>query len=267
MDVFQILVLLYFVPTIVALWREMPNKGSAIIVNIFLGWTLIGWVVALAMACGRKNPVISSSNSDPNFLPSLPPLTPSRPRPPARPAPPGTLTNPTPRPASHHQSESKKTIKKEYSVRGFEFDRNFLIGWSVFLLLVVGIVALGIYENFANRNSGPIFTFNITGEGIFGNQISPEADDVSYVTVKKLRNSAGEISFYLVFDVTNYSSKESDYTIGAALVCDGFTKYKEELKISGLLPSERKHFERRINDELAVDGCLASIEVSRDATL
>ena len=87
------------------------------------------------------------------------------------------------------------------------------------------------------------------------------------MTVKKLRNSAGEISFYLVFDVTNYSSKESDYTIGAALVCDGFTKYKEELKISGLLPSERKHFERRINDELAVDGCLASIEVSRDATL
>jgi hypothetical protein len=33
----------------------MPNKGSTIVVNVFLGWTFIGWVVALAMACGRKD--------------------------------------------------------------------------------------------------------------------------------------------------------------------------------------------------------------------
>jgi hypothetical protein len=45
----------YFVPSIVAVVREMPNKGSTIVVNVFLGWTFIGWVVALAMACGRKD--------------------------------------------------------------------------------------------------------------------------------------------------------------------------------------------------------------------
>lgn len=44
----------YFIPSIVAISRGMHNKGSIIVVNVFLGWTLIGWVVALAMACGGK---------------------------------------------------------------------------------------------------------------------------------------------------------------------------------------------------------------------
>ncbi|MFF4583619.1 superinfection immunity protein [Streptomyces sp. NPDC001373] len=47
---------LYFVPTVVALGRTVPNRGSVIVVNIFLGWTLIGWVVALAMAARSKAP-------------------------------------------------------------------------------------------------------------------------------------------------------------------------------------------------------------------
>lgn len=41
---------LYFIPLIVALIRKVPNVGSVAVVNILLGWTLIGWVVALAMA-------------------------------------------------------------------------------------------------------------------------------------------------------------------------------------------------------------------------
>jgi hypothetical protein len=47
----------YFIPSIVAISRGMHNKGSIIVVNVFLGWTLIGWVVALAMACGGKKSV------------------------------------------------------------------------------------------------------------------------------------------------------------------------------------------------------------------
>ena len=54
--VFIALVLLYFVPTIVALMRKVPNQGSIAVINIFLGWTVIGWVVALAMAA-RSVPV------------------------------------------------------------------------------------------------------------------------------------------------------------------------------------------------------------------
>jgi len=40
----------YWVPTIVAAVRKVPNLGSVIVINLFLGWTLVGWVVALAMA-------------------------------------------------------------------------------------------------------------------------------------------------------------------------------------------------------------------------
>jgi uncharacterized paraquat-inducible protein A len=42
--------ILYFIPTIVATSRRVRNAGSVVVVNLFLGWTLIGWVVALAMS-------------------------------------------------------------------------------------------------------------------------------------------------------------------------------------------------------------------------
>lgn len=41
----------YWTPTFVAMGRKVPNQGSVAVVNLFLGWTVIGWVVALAMAC------------------------------------------------------------------------------------------------------------------------------------------------------------------------------------------------------------------------
>jgi hypothetical protein len=41
---------IYFLPSIIAWARETAWTGAAIVINIFLGWTLIGWVVALAMA-------------------------------------------------------------------------------------------------------------------------------------------------------------------------------------------------------------------------
>jgi hypothetical protein len=40
-----------FLPTIVAFTRKVTDKGSVVVINLFLGWTLVGWVVALAMAC------------------------------------------------------------------------------------------------------------------------------------------------------------------------------------------------------------------------
>ena len=45
-----IIVALYFLPTIIANSRKVPNQGSIAVINIFLGWTFIGWIVALAMA-------------------------------------------------------------------------------------------------------------------------------------------------------------------------------------------------------------------------
>lgn len=49
-----VIVLAYFLPTVIAFVRGVPNKGSVLVLNLFLGWTLVGWVVALAMAA-RSN--------------------------------------------------------------------------------------------------------------------------------------------------------------------------------------------------------------------
>ena len=38
----------YLLPTIVAWWRGHRNGNSIAVVNVFLGWTLLGWVIALA---------------------------------------------------------------------------------------------------------------------------------------------------------------------------------------------------------------------------
>ncbi|WP_326734213.1 superinfection immunity protein [Streptomyces sp. NBC_01022] len=49
-----VLLVAYFVPAFVAYSRGVPNKGSVFVINLFLGWTVVGWVVALAMAA-RSN--------------------------------------------------------------------------------------------------------------------------------------------------------------------------------------------------------------------
>lgn len=40
----------YWFPSILAFMRHVPAKGQVVVVNLFLGWTVIGWVVALVMA-------------------------------------------------------------------------------------------------------------------------------------------------------------------------------------------------------------------------
>ena len=61
-DIFLALILiggvaLYFTPTIIA-WNK-PQANSVIAVNLFLGWTIIGWVAALAWAfVDQKQPDI-----------------------------------------------------------------------------------------------------------------------------------------------------------------------------------------------------------------
>ena len=49
--VLMALVALYLLPTIVAAIRHVPNLGSIAIINIFAGFTLWGWVTAMALAC------------------------------------------------------------------------------------------------------------------------------------------------------------------------------------------------------------------------
>ncbi|MCX5101012.1 MULTISPECIES: superinfection immunity protein [unclassified Streptomyces] len=44
---------LYFLPFFIAAGRGV-NTGSVFVINLFLGWTFIGWVVALAMSMGTR---------------------------------------------------------------------------------------------------------------------------------------------------------------------------------------------------------------------
>ncbi len=45
-----VLVLLYFLPTLVAQRRSHHQAGAITVLNVLLGWTLIGWVAALVWA-------------------------------------------------------------------------------------------------------------------------------------------------------------------------------------------------------------------------
>jgi hypothetical protein len=53
MALLTVLLAIYLIPTIVAVARGHHNMGTIIVLDLFLGWTLVGWVVALAMACGH----------------------------------------------------------------------------------------------------------------------------------------------------------------------------------------------------------------------
>ena len=44
------LFLLYWLPTIIAVVRHAPSALGVAVVNFFLGWTVIGWFLALVWA-------------------------------------------------------------------------------------------------------------------------------------------------------------------------------------------------------------------------
>ena len=54
--------LIYMLPSIVAVGNNRMNTGAICLLNIFLGWTLIGWVGALVWA-STKAPKPKEANS------------------------------------------------------------------------------------------------------------------------------------------------------------------------------------------------------------
>lgn len=51
--VFIISLAFYFLPTIVAVIRKKRNTLAIFLLNLFLGWTFIGWVVAIVWAATK----------------------------------------------------------------------------------------------------------------------------------------------------------------------------------------------------------------------
>jgi Superinfection immunity protein len=56
---FGLTFLFYFLPTIIAFARSKRDAMSIFLLNLFLGWTLIGWVVALVWAAKHDVPVVA----------------------------------------------------------------------------------------------------------------------------------------------------------------------------------------------------------------
>lgn len=50
MTLLTILLVLYFVPSVVAMVRHHRNRTAIEVLNLFLGWTVLGWIVALVWA-------------------------------------------------------------------------------------------------------------------------------------------------------------------------------------------------------------------------
>jgi hypothetical protein len=46
--------LFYFLPTVVAVTRDHPSAGGIAVINLFLGWTFLGWVCALAWSVSGR---------------------------------------------------------------------------------------------------------------------------------------------------------------------------------------------------------------------
>lgn len=44
------IIAIYNLPTMIAIYRRNENAMAVHLLNIFLGWTLIGWVAALILA-------------------------------------------------------------------------------------------------------------------------------------------------------------------------------------------------------------------------
>jgi hypothetical protein len=46
---------IYFLPALIAVSRKKTNRTAIILLNLFLGWTFIGWIAALVWACTTNN--------------------------------------------------------------------------------------------------------------------------------------------------------------------------------------------------------------------
>jgi hypothetical protein len=51
---------LYMLPWAIAATRGKSNHGAIAVLNLLLGWTVIGWIVALVMACAAHPTGMSS---------------------------------------------------------------------------------------------------------------------------------------------------------------------------------------------------------------
>jgi hypothetical protein len=62
------LALLYFLPGLVAWINRRKNAAAITLLNLFLGWTFVGWVLPLVLACIPDGHVLQASSPPPQPL-------------------------------------------------------------------------------------------------------------------------------------------------------------------------------------------------------
>ena len=55
---FGLPLLMYFLPSIIALARSKRDLTAIFLLNLFLGWSVIGWIVALVWAAKHDVPAM-----------------------------------------------------------------------------------------------------------------------------------------------------------------------------------------------------------------
>ncbi|WP_322761376.1 superinfection immunity protein [Frankia sp. Cr2] len=58
----------YFIPTIIAVVRKR-QVASVLVINLFLGWTLVGWVVAIALAVSNSGTPVQVNVNQAGYIP------------------------------------------------------------------------------------------------------------------------------------------------------------------------------------------------------
>lgn len=67
-------VIAYFIPSLVANNNEHPQTSAITMLNLFLGWTLLGWVIALIWACCKpeqKQVIVQNQETKASFTDEL----------------------------------------------------------------------------------------------------------------------------------------------------------------------------------------------------
>lgn len=49
---------MYFLPTIIALIKSKRDAVAILLLNLFLGWSVIGWIIALVWAAKQDVPAV-----------------------------------------------------------------------------------------------------------------------------------------------------------------------------------------------------------------
>lgn len=72
-DIAVTLGVLYLLPVLTGWLRQVPDLGMVAVINVLLGWTIVGWVCALAMALRSMRPGAAGQVVSNLHAPSPPP--------------------------------------------------------------------------------------------------------------------------------------------------------------------------------------------------